>query len=103
MTVKFDYMEMYEFGSGAFTFIGSKKKYPSIVDFLEMLEEKEGFLFNGDLFDVDESWCRYGFYADDFGEPYNGYSYNPMYGGRGAFPVWVVKHEHGEFNREVIR
>jgi len=94
---KFDYQVMSEFDTGSTVFVGSKKKYPTAEDFIHVLEEKENFVYKGDIYDVGEDTCRYGYYSDEYGDLYNGYHYGDDVGGIGSFGVWILREEDGEY------
>jgi len=91
----FDYERFYS-ASGYSVYVGSQKRYPAKEDFLEMLEEKEGFLFDYGPSDVDSDYCRHGPYTDEFGENFFGYSIARYSEGPGSFKVWVVRCDWGK-------
>ena len=72
-------------------YAGAVKKYPTVTDFIRMVEEKEKTFFVGDHHDVQIEDCRFGYYQDDCGDMHNGYHFGSfIQKGKGTFQIWVV-------------
>lgn len=95
----FDYRRMWEEETVRLAYVGSQQRYPSREIFLDMLRDKEGFEYTGEMFDIRDGTVQYGQYFCEAGGGHTGWTYRTYpdeWTDPHAAKAWIVYTEEGD-------